>query len=271
MKPAAGRAAAEREGRAAGSAPRPEEEAAPPAHPPAHRSPGPMEGVPARHGGHVARVVEEVRANGAVRADRHGGTGSAEAARRRAIQTRPPGRHFRFRPEVTSRDSRSARSLRGGSLRPRGHAPAAGRSESSRRPSGRPRSHGHGEPSPARTAACPRPPCPRARPSSAHPALSHPGPPGRRPLTEAGGRRCCFLSLPSAGSLFARDTEAAGRGMQRPGRGGGSGGGGGRLGAALRGPPLCSAPLPRGAAGRRGAMEGPTPTPTPPSRLGPGP
>lgn len=34
MKPAAGRAPAEREGRAAGSAPRPEEEAAPPAHPP---------------------------------------------------------------------------------------------------------------------------------------------------------------------------------------------------------------------------------------------
>lgn len=40
MKPAAGRAPAEREGRAAGSAPRPEEEAAPPAHPPLTRPDG---------------------------------------------------------------------------------------------------------------------------------------------------------------------------------------------------------------------------------------
>lgn len=98
-----------------------------------------MERVPARHGGHVARVVEEVGANGAVRADRHGGTGSA----------RPRGA-ARFKPGRPAAASGPGRKLRHGTRArpaPAGLVPLAAVPRPCRRA---PRVRPTAEPGPAR-------------------------------------------------------------------------------------------------------------------------
>lgn len=178
-----------------------------------------------------------------------------EAARRRAIQTRPPGRRFRSRPEATSRDPRSSRS--------RGAGPAGRRAA--------PLPQGAASPPDGR--ARPRAPRVASRP---RPGVLKPGPPRPRPprpsraaTPHGSGRAALLLSqFALGGSLFARDRGRGARHAAARG-GGGSGNGGGPAGRGASGIPALLRPPPPGA-GRSEAGDGRTDLP-PPSRLGPGP
>lgn len=217
---------------------------------PARRSPCPMERVPARHGGHVARVVEEVGANGAVRADRHGGTGSA---RPRGAARFKPGR-----PAAASGPGRKRRHGARARPAPRGAGPAGRRAA--------PLPQGAASPPDGR--ARPRAPRVASRP---RPGVLKPGPPRPRPprpsraaTPHGSGRAALLLSqFALGGSLFARDRGRGARHAAARG-GGGSGNGGGPAGRGASGIPALLRPPPPGA-GRSEAGDGRTDPPLRPA------